>query len=101
MGGNRLPTGLAEGAGGIWATNPYQNLVEEVSLETGAELASAHVPGRPTAVAVAGDTVWAGGLDGDLSSIDASTGTVRRTIALGHPVSGLAFGYGRVWVAIA
>jgi outer membrane protein assembly factor BamB len=101
MGENRLPTGLAQGAGGIWATNPYQNLVEEVSLQTGEELATVAVPGRPTAVAVAGDTVWAGGLDGDLSSVDASTGVVRRTIRLGHAVTGLAFGYGRVWVAVA
>jgi DNA-binding SARP family transcriptional activator len=101
MGGNRLPTGLAAGAGGVWATNPYENLVEEVSPQTGAQLATVDVPGRPTVVAVAGDTVWAGGLDGELSSVDASTGTVERTIPLGHPVTGLAFGYGRLWVAVA
>jgi outer membrane protein assembly factor BamB len=101
MGRNRLPTGLAAGAGGVWATNPYENLVEEVNPETGAELATARVPGRPTAVAVSGDTVWAGGLDGELSSVDATTGTVRRTISLGHPIAGLTAGYGRVWVAVA
>jgi hypothetical protein len=50
---------------------------------------------------VAGETVWAGGLDGELSRIDATTGTVEKTTRIGRPVTGLAVGYGRVWVAVA
>ena len=100
LGGSRLPVGLAVGAGGIWTTNPYQGLVEDVSTETGAQLATVHVPGRPTSVAVGDGTVWAAGLDGDVSAVDSATTTLRRTIRVGHPTTGVAVGYGRVWVSV-
>ena len=100
LGGSRLPVGLAVGAGGIWATNPYEGLLEDVSPETGAQLATVHVPGRPTSVAVGDGTVWAAGLDGDVSAVNADTATLRRTTRVAHPTTGVAVGYGRVWVSV-
>ena len=101
FGGSSLPMGLAAGNGGIWAANPYDGLVEVVNPQTGGLAGIVHVPGRPASLAAGGGQVWAAGIDGEVTSIDAATTIVRRTMQLGQPATSVAVGYGRVWVAVA
>jgi DNA-binding SARP family transcriptional activator len=100
FGGGPLSVGLAAGAEGVWSTNPFEGVVEEVSAQ-GTPLATVQVPGRPVAVATGHGKVWAAGLDGDLAIIDPDTATLLRTVHLGQPATSIALGYGRVWVTVA
>lgn len=93
------PNGVAYGAGAAWVTDGADDLLLEVDSAGGV---TDRIPvGRdPAGVAVGGGEVWvANQLDGTVSEINPTSGTVVSTIGVGNGPGQVVFGSGSVWVA--
>ena len=95
-------SGLAVGAGAVWAAAPYDGVVWRVDTHPRLVERTIPVGAGASAVAVGGGAVWvANALQGTVSRIDPATNRVTRTIAVGGTPRSLAYGEGRLWVAVA
>jgi YVTN family beta-propeller protein len=96
-----LPSSLAVGAGGIWATDTSGDAVWRIDPATDRVRDSVHVP-HPIAVAAGATVVWVASTDGTVVRIDpnASPPLAEQTIHVGSTPAGLAVGEGLVWVSV-
>jgi DNA-binding SARP family transcriptional activator/streptogramin lyase len=107
------PVGLAAAGGAIWVVSRSgqsytqgamgqigHSTLTDVDPTTNTATTTIELPGRPTAVAAGGGSVWVSDDPGKaVIDVDARTGRIRRIVYLGSRPEGIAFADGRVWVA--
>jgi YVTN family beta-propeller protein len=87
------------GEGALWVLG--EKAVSRLDLDTNQVVATMPVGEFPQALAIGYGTVWAAGLDGTVTRIDALTNQVSRTISVmpSSGLNGIAAGAGAVWVS--
>ena len=92
------PASIAVQRNAVWVADSEQGTLWRINPKTDNATPSAHLGGRPTAVAVGDGRVWVAEQGGKLVSVDPNTGNLH-TVAIGGSPAALAVGSGRVWVA--
>jgi DNA-binding SARP family transcriptional activator/streptogramin lyase len=96
-----IPSALAVGAGGVWATDTGGDAVWRIDPATDRVRDSVHVS-HPIAVATGPNVVWVATTDGTVARIDpnSSPPVVADTITVGGTPAGLASGEGLLWISV-
>ena len=102
------PTGLAASADGVWVVepnaNPAQSSVSVSRIDSEFNTPGAPVqipdlvPDDPGAIAAQGNSVWVAPANGLLTRLDAVTGRPQRQVDPNASPSGIAVGFGAVWL---
>ena len=95
------PTAVRAGLGGVWVSDPTNDVVSRVDPGSGIVVASIPVGGRPQFLAVGEGAVWTMNQSaGTVSRIDPASNAVVAEIPLGERVQGgdIAVGGGFVWL---
>lgn len=93
------PSGVTVASDGVWVTYAPAG-VARVGLEDASVTLTQSVGNDPTAVLQAFDSIWvANALDGTVSRLEPSSGSVETSIPVGEGPSALVAAEGSVWVA--
>ena len=96
------PTGLADGAGALWATDSAHDRVLKLDASGRRTIDRIQVERDPTAIVATRDGVWVANTgSGTVSEISPSSGTVVATVRVGDAPVAIAAGGGAIWVADA
>jgi YVTN family beta-propeller protein len=94
--------GLAVGAGSVWATDPFDGLVERIVPGPNPVTRTIQADFGVSHVAFGENAVWvANFLRGTVSRIDPHTNTVTGTVPVSGTPDGVAAGVGSAWVSVA
>jgi DNA-binding SARP family transcriptional activator len=93
-------TGIAVGAGSVWATDGGTDLVWRIDPKLNAVGGTLQVGENPAGVAVGAGSVWVACADGTVSRIDPRDNRVVGAIEVGGTPQDIAVGFGRVWVSV-
>lgn len=92
--------GFVAGAGSLWVADIGHSVVWRVDLERGTTVARIPVRGQPSGVAIGAGAVWIADVNGEVLKVDPRTNEIVERVRLdGGIANGLAFGFGRLWIA--
>lgn len=93
--------GLTVGAGSIWVVGLASDLLWRIDPNGGGVVkATIRLPGQPAAVVFADGAVWVADANGAILKIDPKRNEIVKRIPITGVPHSLAFGLGRLWVAL-
>jgi len=93
------PDDVAVDGESVWVTNEGDATLSKVDPSTRQETVRTQVPPTPRSVATGAGSVWVASDAGELTKVDAGSGSVVDSVPVGIRPTSAAFGHGSVWVS--